>query len=87
MFTAYIFPGCNNIIDPDSDEGVITKLRNNSPHDLNNLLIADKKIGCLPAGTVSKYHTFKSFTIEGYPDEDASSEINGKLLPNYYRGY
>lgn len=62
--------------------------KNISTYELRNLLVYDKLIGTLAIDSSSKFITFENFTFDtGWPDEDASAEINGELYTNYYRGY
>lgn len=62
--------------------------KNISIYELRNLLVYDKLIGTLSVDSTSEYITFDDFTFDtGWPDEDASAEINGEIFTNFHRGY
>lgn len=83
----FLANGCDNPVVQNNSKLQIS-FKNNSAYDLNNVLVSDKRIGSLPVNSSSKYFTFDNFCFDtGMPDEDASSEVNGRLLTNHCRGY
>jgi hypothetical protein len=62
--------------------------KNISNFKLRNLLVADRLVGTLEIDSSSKFIQFENFQFDtGLPDENASAEVNGKVLTNHYRGY
>lgn len=81
--SAWIYVG----IDQNSSRLQI-RFKNISSYELRNLLVYDKLIGSLSVDSTSEYITFDNFTFDtGWPDEDASAEINGEIFTNFHRGY
>jgi hypothetical protein len=79
--------GCDNPFEQNISKLQIS-FKNNSAYKLNNLLVSDKLIGNLSSNTSSRYLVFENFRFDtGLPDEDASAEINSKIVTNHYRGY
>ena len=83
----FILDGCDNPSEQNSSKLLIS-FKNNSAYQLNNLIVADKRIGNLPISFSSRYTGFEDFRFDtGLPDENASAEINGKVFTNYSRRY
>lgn len=83
----FLVNGCENPLEQNNSKLQIS-FKNNSSYQLNNLLVSDKLIGKLSSNESSKYCAFDKFCFDtGMPDEDASSEVNGRMLTNHYRGY
>jgi hypothetical protein len=79
--------GCDNPIEQNISKLQIS-FKNNSAYKLNSFLVSDKLIGNLSSNTSSRYVVFENFRFDtGLPDEDASAEINSKIVTNHYRGY
>lgn len=82
-----IICGCENFLGNDSAKLQIG-FKNNSGHHLENLFVANKLIGSIPAGDSTHYFPFETFWFDtGMPDEDARAEMNGKVATNYFRNY
>lgn len=83
----FTISGCDNPVEQNNSKLQIS-FKNNSASELNNLLVSDKLIGTLSSNSSSKYIAFEKFCFDtGMPDEDASADINGRILTNHYRGY
>lgn len=79
--------GCDNPIEQDTSKLQIS-FKNNSTYHLNNLLVSNKMIGTIPSNSSSGYIPFDKFRFDtAMPDEDASAEINGRIITNHNRGY
>jgi hypothetical protein len=90
IFFLFLLAGCNNPVQEEQGEHAKLQLsfQNNSVHPLGNLIVSGKLIGTLPSGSSSGYFGFENFTFDtGMPDENASAEVNGKILTNFHRGY
>lgn len=89
IFLSFLFMvnGCDSSVDQNNSTVQII-FKNNSNYQLKNLVVSDKSIGTLSSNSSSKYFSFNKFCFDtGMPDEDASSEVNGRVLTNHYRGY
>ena len=89
IFLSFLFlvTGCDSSVDQNNSTVQII-FKNNSNYQLKNLVVSDKSIGILSSNSSSKYFSFNKFCFDtGMPDEDASSEVNGRVLTNHYRGY
>ncbi len=89
IFLSFLFlvSGCDSSVD-QNNSAVQIIFKNNSNYQLKNLVVSDKSIGTLSSNSSSKYFSFNKFCFDtGMPDEDASSEVNGRVLTNHYRGY
>jgi len=83
----FLIIGCDNPVEQNNSKLQVS-FKNNSAYELSNLIVSDKLIGTLPSNSSSKYIAFDNFRFDtGMPDEDASSEVNGRVLTNHYRGY
>ena len=50
--------------------------------------MSDKFIGNLTINSSSKYFAFENFTFDtGLPDENASAEVNERIITNHLRNY
>jgi hypothetical protein len=81
---------CTNSVESTNRESgkLLISFKNASGIKLNRLIVADKEIGDIEAAHKSSYLIFEEFTFDtGYPDENASAVINGRLLSNHYRGF
>jgi len=92
LFFLFFLVGCNNPVQEEQIPGEQTKLQlsfqNNSIHQLSNLTVSGKLIGTLQSGSSSSYLGFENITFDtGLPDENASAEVDGKILNNFHRGY
>ena len=89
IFLSFLFlvSGCDSSVDQNNSP-VQIRFKNNSNYQLKNLVVSDKSIGTLSSNSSSKYFSFNKLCFDtGMPDEDASSEVNGRVLTNHYRGY
>lgn len=89
MLFSFLFlaSGCDNPID-SNDSNLQISFKNNSEYTLSKFIVGDKLIGELSSNSSTKYFAFDNFGFDtGMPNEDASAEVNGKLLTNYNRGY
>lgn len=79
--------GCDNPVEQNISKLQIS-FKNNSVYQLNNFMVSKKLIGNLSGNSSSRYIEFENFGFDsGLPDEDASAEVNGKIVSNHYRGY
>lgn len=82
-----IFISCSNPADQEISN-VMISFKNKSIYQLNNLIVSNRTIGDLIEESSSKYISFDSFKFDtGMPDEDASAEINGRIVSNHFRNY
>lgn len=83
----FLINGCDNPVEHNNSKLQVS-FKNNSSYELSNLLVANRLIGTLPGNSSSKYIAFDSFDFDtGMPDEDASTEVNGRMLTNHSRGF
>lgn len=82
-----LFIGCENLTENNQSKLQIS-FQNNSVQQLNKLTVSDKLIGDLNGKSSTEYFSFESFGFDtGMPDENASAEINGKMVTNLHRGF
>jgi hypothetical protein len=83
----FLVTGCDNPVEHNNSKLQIS-FKNSSVYKLNNLKVSNKLIGNLSSNSSSRLIVFEKFGFDsGMPDEDASADINGKILTNHYRGY
>lgn len=85
----FALTACSDLfVESFEDAELNIRFKNNTPHKLYNLIVADKLIGEITPGMTTGYYPFHNFRFDsGLPDEDASCVADNQVYTNISRGY